>query len=424
MNERQFPDLQERFLEAVLPNGLRVCVIPKPDFAKVYSILAVHYGSVDTAFTLDGTAFRTPDGVAHYLEHKMFDMPEGNVMQQFSAMGGSPNAFTGYAMTAYYVESTERWEDNLRLLLQYVSTPYFTDESVEKERGIISQEIRMYEDSADSRIYENLFRAMYDHHPVRVPIAGTVESIQSITAETLHLCYRAFYTPQNMILCVAGPVDAETVAAIASAETPAAGGATAVRDYGPEEALTGHRRRVEERMEVAMPTFTAAFKCTAEPGGCDTLRREVVGDLAAELLAGESTPLYTRLYESGLIDSSFSAGYESVKGLGMISVSGDSCDPDAVVQAILEEAARIAREGADPALFSRLLRSGYGRRIRELDSFENICYRMCQSRFRGEEYCDFPALYRSVTQDEAEALLRDAVVPERSAVSLIFPKKG
>ena len=173
-----------------------------------------------------------------------------------------------------------------------------------------------------------------------------------------------------------------------------------------------------------MHTFTDAFKSEAEPGWRDTIAREILGDMAAELLAGESTPLYHRLYEEGLIDSSFSVGYESVKGLGMLSASGDSRDPDAVVRAILDEADRIAREGADPALFSRLLRSGYGRRIRELDSFENICYRMCQSCFAGEEYYQFPACCRALSQEQAEAMLREAVVPERSAVSLIYPKKG
>ena len=415
--------LRERFLEETLPNGLRVRVIPKPEFAKTYSFLAVNYGSVDTAFRLNGRDCRTPDGVAHYLEHKMFDMPEGNVMQQFSALGGSPNAFTGYTMTAYYVESTEHWEENLRLLLQYVSAPYFTDESVEKERGIIAQEIRMYEDSADSRIYENLFRALYDHHPVRVPIAGTVESIQAITAETLQTCYDAFYTPSNMMLCVAGAVDAGRVAELAREILPARPGAAAVRDYGPPEALTGHRPRVEDRMEVSMPGFLAAFKCQPEADGRDTLRRGLLGELAAELLAGESTALYARLYEQGLIDSGFSADYERVRGLGTLTIGGDSRDPDAVVAAVLEEAGRIAREGADPALFARLKKSAYGRRIRELDSFENICYRMCESCFDGEEYYDFPALYRSITREEAEALLRDAVTAERSAVSVIYPKE-
>ncbi len=423
MREYRFPDLNESYFEEILPNGLRVRAVPKPDFAKTFSFFAADYGAIDTRFTLDGRAVQTPDGVAHYLEHKMFDMPRGNVMQEFSSMGGSPNAFTGYAMTAYHVESTEQWQDNLRLLLRFVSTPYFTNESVDKERGIIAQEIRMYEDSADSRLYENLFTALFDHHPIRVPIAGTVESIQAITAKTLSDCHRAFYNPAGMMLCVAGPVDPREVADIARAVLPETPGQAAGRDYGPPEALTGHRSRVETKMEVSMPGFTIGFKCIAPQPGPDTLRQELLGDLAAELLVGESTVLYTRLYEDGLIDSDFSAGYEGVKGIGLITASGDSRRPELVQEALFEEARRIAREGADGALFEQLKRSAFGRRVRGLDSFENICYRMCQCCFEGAEYYDFPALYRSIRRAEAEELIASAIVPERAAISIVYPKE-
>ena len=414
--------LRETFYEERLPNGLLIRVIPRPDFAKTYSFFATDFGSIDTKFTMDGKVYETPAGVAHYLEHKLFDMPEGNVMQQFSALGGSPNAFTGYSMTAYHVESTENWRENLELLLRYVSIPYFTEESVEKERGIIAQEIRMYEDSSGSRMYENLFAALYQHHPIRVPIAGTVESIQDITAETLYDCHKAFYDPSNMMLCVAGPVDPELVVKSAREILPKTPGGVGGRDYGPAEPLTAEKMaRVEQNMEVSMPGFTVAFRCDTPKTGADILRQELVGDLAAELLVGESTAFYTKLYEDGLIDCDFSAGYEGVKTLGMLSIGGDSNEPERVVDAVLKEAERLGREGADEALFQRLKRSAFGRRIRELDSFENICYRMCQSTFEGAFYYDFPDLYRSITLDETVKMIRDTVVPQRAALSLIYP---
>ena len=414
--------LRETFYEERLPNGLLIRVIPRPDFAKTYSFFATDFGSIDTKFTMDGKVYETPAGVAHYLEHKLFDMPEGNVMQQFSALGGSPNAFTGYSMTAYHVESTENWRENLELLLRYVSTPYFTEESVEKEQGIIGQEIRMYEDSSGSRMYENLFAALYQHHPIRVPIAGTVESIQDITAQTLYDCHKAFYDPSNMMLCVAGPVDPELVVKSAREILPKTPGGVGGRDYGPAEPLTAEKMaRVEQNMEVSMPGFTVAFRCDTPKTGADILRQELVGDLAAELLVGESTAFYTKLYEDGLIDCDFSAGYEGVKTLGMLSIGGDSNEPERVVDAVLKEAERLGREGADEALFQRLKRSAFGRRIRELDSFENICYRMCQSTFEGAFYYDFPDLYRSITLDETVKMIRDTVVPQRAALSLIYP---
>lgn len=414
--------LRETFYEERLPNGLLIRVIPRPDFAKTYSFFATDFGSIDTKFTMDGKVYETPAGVAHYLEHKLFDMPDGNVMQQFSALGGSPNAFTGYSMTAYHVESTENWRENLELLLRYVSTPYFTEESVEKERGIIAQEIRMYEDSSGSRMYENLFAALYQHHPIRVPIAGTVESIQDITAQTLYDCHKAFYDPSNMMLCVAGPVDPELVVESARNILPKTPGGVGGRDYGPAEPLTAEKMAwVEQNMEVSMPGFTVAFRCDTPKTGADILRQELVGDLAAELLVGESTAFYTKLYEDGLIDCDFSAGYEGVKTLGMLSIGGDSNEPERVVDAVLKEAERLGREGADEALFQRLKRSAFGRRIRELDSFENICYRMCQSTFEGAFYYDFPDLYRSITLDETVRMIRDTVVPQRAALSLIYP---
>ena len=423
MTWHSFPDLDEQYFEEILPNGLPVRVIPKPDFAKTYSFFAADFGSIDTSFKLNGKHITTPAGTAHYLEHKMFDMPEGSVMQEFSEYGGSPNAFTGYGMTAYYVESTEHWKENLELLLKFVSTPYFTDETVEKERGIIAQEIRMYEDSADSRMYENLFTVLYDHHPIREPIAGSVESIQAITPETLMNCHRAFYDPSNMMLCVAGPVEPDAVFETARSILPQhATGAQVERCYGSPEKLTGHRSRTEAQMEVAMPGFVIGFKAAPQRGR-ETLRMELLGDLAMELLCGESTGLYTGLYEKGLIDSDFSAGFEGVRDLPLLTVTGDSHEPERIMEAILKEAGRIGREGADPALFQQLKKSLFGRRVRELDSFENICYRMCQSYFDGTEYLDFPALSASITQEETEALLRSVIVPERAALSVIYPKE-
>ena len=201
----------ERIGEAVcrerLTNGLEVCVVPKPGYAKKYAFFSTRYGGMDTRFCLDGQWLNTPAGIAHYLEHKMFDTREGNALQELAKNGAEPNAFTANAMTAYYFDSTEHFEENLRILLSFVSIPYFTDESVAKEQGIIGQEIRMIEDNPDWQIYTRMLRAMYHRHAARTSIAGTVESIAEITADTLYDCHKAFYTPANMILTVVGDVD-------------------------------------------------------------------------------------------------------------------------------------------------------------------------------------------------------------------------
>jgi len=177
MQRLTYDRLDQTVFTDTLPNGLRIFVVPKPGFAKKFAFFATNYGSLDTSFTFDGTHFCSADGVAHYLEHKMFDTEDGHALQDMSATGASPNAFTSYQMTAYHFECTDSFEENLRLLLSFVSVPYFTEETVEKERGIIAQEIRMYEDNPGSRLGENLYRAMYQNHPLKVNIAGTVESI-------------------------------------------------------------------------------------------------------------------------------------------------------------------------------------------------------------------------------------------------------
>lgn len=418
-----YPALGERVYEARLSSGLLVRVVAKPGFAKTYSFLAVDYGSIDSAFAVDGVEIHCPQGVAHYLEHKMFDMPGENAMQQFSRYGGSPNAFTSYDITAYYVECTDHVEENLQILLDMVNTPHFTEESVEKERGIIAQEIRMYEDSADSQVFERLFAAVFSHHPIRNPIAGTVESIDAITAKTLYDCFNTFYTPGNEVLCVVGDVNPEAIFRLAEDRVAARTAGEVSRRYGPAEEMRPQTPLVETRMEVSMPTFVLGFQTEAPAFGPESMEQEIIGELAAESLVGESAPLYTRLYEENLIDADFSCGYEGLKGVSLMTAGGDSRDPQAVQEAILEEAQRIAREGIDDALFQRLKRSALGRRIRGLDSFESICYRQCAYHFEGVEYFSFPEAFEKITKDQIEAFLRRTICRERSAMSIIWPNK-
>ena len=421
MKRIDYAELCDGFFEEVLPNGLRVRVLPRPGFARKFAFLAVDFGSNDRDFTLDGQKYHVPAGIAHYLEHKMFDLPEGGAMEQFAAHGGGNNAFTNYSMTAYYVECTEEFEENLKILLRMVTTPYFTPESVEKEHGIIAQEIKMYEDSPDSAVFENLFAVMYPKHPISVPIAGSVESIADITPELLYACCRAFYTPQNMMLCVVGDVDAGEVARLAREFTPAPvpGG---VRD---ESGWSGAFScgTMEKTMEVAMPMFAAGF--ASDPIAPEaSLRAEIVGDLAAEVLVGESSPLYQRLYEKNLIDSDFSCGFEQVRGVGLLELSGDSEEPDTVIGAVVDEAGRIVREGVDAAQLERLRRSMIGRRTRELDSFESTCYRMSAYFFEGAEYFDSVRTIQSVTAQDITDFLRTVCRRGRLSVSYIRPKEA
>jgi len=417
-----YPELDETCYRTVLENGLTVAVVKREGFTKRLAYFVTDYGAIHTDFTFEGKTHRAPAGVAHYLEHKLFDMPNGrDVSAEFAALGAMTNAFTSYDLTAYYFSCTENFEACLRLLLEFVSTPYFTEESVEKERGIIDQEIGMNQDAPDSVIFENLMTSMYCHHPIRVPILGTSQTIREITAETLHLCHRAFYTPGNMLLCVVGDVDPEQVADLARDVLGTEKREVAVKAPFRPETMTTPEKDTARVMEVAMPMFNLAFKCEPLGLGDAAVRQEMVADLAAEALFGESSELYLKLYEEGLIDSSFGGGFETIDGCAMLLCSGDSDDPEAVRAALLAGAREIAQKGIPDEDFLRMKRSALGRRIRALDSFDATCFRLCAYHLSGFDYFRFPEVYRSIEKEEIRSFIARVVTEDRACLSVIRP---
>ena len=419
MKERFYPAWAERVFWDTLPNGLTLAVVPKPGFRKKLAYFVTDYGAIHRNFTLDGKACETPAGVAHYLEHKMFDLPRGEVSEEFAALGANPNAFTSYDLTAYYFSGTENFESCLRLLLEFVSTPYFTEESVEKERGIIGQEIDMTADSPDTRVFEQLMEGMYEGHPIRVPILGDRESIGKITPQTLYDCHRAFYSPGNMLLCVVGDVDPEQVRQIAQEMLGSEKRPVPKKEALPPEPMTCPQKEVRCAMEVAMPMFQLGFKCEPKDRGEPAVRQEIIGDLAAEALFGESSRLYLRLYEEGVIDSSFGGGFETVEGMCMLTASGDSEEPEKIREAILQEAKLLAADGIGKHAFSRMKRSALGRRVRELDSFDSTCFRLCAYFFSGFDYFEFPGLFESVEESEVLEFIRRVVTEDRCCLSVV-----
>ena len=423
METRHYPQLAETTYWEKLPNGLTVAVVPRSGFTKKLAYFVTDYGAIHTDFTMDGQTYQAPAGVAHYLEHKLFDMPGRDITAEFAALGAVPNAFTSYDLTAYYFSCTEHFSESLQLLLEFVSTPYFTPESVEKEQGIIGQEIDMNADNPDTRSFELLMEAMYENHPIVQPILGTRESIARITPEVLNRCHRAFYRPGNMLLCVVGDVDLREVTALAARVLPdnAEPSVTDSRCWPEEMACKTHF--VSANMEVAMPMFQLGFKAEPRERGEDAIREEIIGDLAAEALFGESSELYLKLYEEGIIDSSFGGGFETIEGMALLTASGDSDDPEALRDAILAQAQRLAEQGVPEEDFLRMKRSALGRRIRGLDSFDATCFRVCAYYFSGYDYFRFPELYREVTVTDIQAFLRRIVTPERCCLCVIYPNE-
>ena len=418
MELRNYPSLNETVSWNTLPNGLTVAVVHRPGFTKKLCYFVTDFGAIHTRFTLEGKSHQVPAGIAHYLEHKMFDMPDKDVTAAFAALGAVPNAFTGYDMTAYYFSCTENFEACLKLLLEYVSTPYFTEESVQKEQGIIGQEIGMNEDNPDTRVFENLMELMYPVHPINTPILGTKETIAQITPEILLDCHKAFYTPDNMLLCVVGDVDAGEVCRLAEEILPSVSANTCREDAWQED-MTCQEKLVTAQMEVAMPMFQLGFKAEPLGKGEEAVRQEAIGDLAAEALFGESSPLYLKLYEEGIIDASFGGGYETVDGMSMLTASGDSDFPEKVKDAILEAAKAMTSLPAED--FLRMKRSAMGRRIRDLDSFDSVAFRTCAYHFSGFDYFRFPAVYQSVQAEDILEFIHRVVTPQRCCMSVVEP---
>ena len=422
MSIREYPRLGEKLYKRTLSNGLTLMVVPRPGFTKKLAYFVTDFGSIHTDFELEGRVVHAPAGIAHFLEHKMFDLPgDRDVSAELAALGAGTNAFTSYDITAYYISCTENFEPALKILLEFVSTPYFTEESVEKEIGIIDQEIGMHLDNPDSRVFEMLAEGLYKEHPIRIPILGSSESIRKITPQLLHDCHRAFYTPGNMILCVVGDVDPKRVEQMAIEIL-----GDQMRPVGKKlrpwlETMERSTEIQTRQMEVAMPMFNLGFKCEYPGSGEAAIRQEMIGDLAAEALFGESSELYLRLYEEGLIDSSFGGGFETIDGMAMLLCSGDSDDAYAVKDAVLAQAQKIVAEGVSEEAFLRMKRSAFGRRIRDLDSFDSTCFRLCAYELSDYDYFCFPQVYESIGKEEIQTFLRNVVREERCSLSVISP---
>ena len=421
MEWKNYAALGETVYHSVLPNGLHICTLPREAYGKQFALFAVRFGGMDLRYIGNEACWvEMPAGVAHFLEHKMFDTPDGEALRILAANGAAENAFTSPSMTAYYFESTHGFEENLRTLLSFVSVPYFTEESVSKERGIIGQEIGMSEDEPDTAVYYQLLRCMYAHHPIRVPVLGSVESIGQITPETLYQCHGAFYRPGNMVLCVAGNVYPVAVERIAREVLPNEPSGAVEFDIGKPEPVGVVSSYAECKMEVSVPLFEIGFKGDPPEKG-RVLRQRLVAELACDVLFGPSAPLYSRLYEEGLINNSFDGLYDFVPGCAYLAVGGESREPAKVYDELLKEASRLVKDSVDGALWERLKRAAYGSMVKRLNSLEDTCIELADAHFDEESYLNFPELFQSIEWADVKALLEAWCTPERSALSVVWP---
>lgn len=339
MKKIQFENLQETLYNETLSNGLDVYILPKRGFSKTFVTFTTKYGSVDRTFIPRGKteAVTVPDGIAHFLEHKLFEKEDGDVFQKFSVYGASANAFTSFTRTAYLFSATDKLYDNTEILLDFVQEPYFTEKTVDKEKGIIAQEITMYDDQPDWRLYFGTIENLFHEHPVKIDIAGTVESIQDITAEHLYECYETFYHPSNMVLFVVGAVDPAEMMAFIKKNQDAKTfkePATIVRNF-PQEADTAVMSKRELAMDITKPKFNMGMKCNkTDVSGTEMLIQELSSGLVLDSLFGRTSPFFTKAYDEGLIDESFSYDFTMENGFGFAMVGSDTEQPAALEAAI------------------------------------------------------------------------------------------
>jgi len=405
-------------------SGLKAFVIPKKGYSKKHATFSTHYGSIHNEFIIPGEdkPTRVPDGIAHFLEHKLFEQKDGSVMDKFSALGSNPNAYTGFNQTVYLFSCTDRFDENLDLLLNYVQNPYITEESVEKEKGIIGQEIKMYQDDPNWKVFFNLLGAFYSRHPVRIDIAGTIDSISKIDRETLYKCYNTFYHPSNMIVLVVGDVSPERVFERIEASIEKTDKLPSIKRIFPEEPEKINKIYVEESLAVSIPMFQLGYRDNFRTDdGFELLKREVAVKLLLNMLVGRSSKLYEELYSRGLINSTFGVDFTIEKEYGFSVMGGESVNPEAVRERFCRAVEGAKKNGLNHDDYDRILRSMIGRYMRQFNYVELISHSFISVYFKGVNLFDYLDVYDTITFEYVNQVFHEHFDIDNMALSVIKP---
>lgn len=413
--------LGEKYYKIDHKSGLKIYVFPKENYSSTYAVFGTRYGSIDTAFrkSSEEDYAEVPEGIAHFLEHKLFESEELDAFERFAKTGASANAYTSFDKTCYLFSCSGNFKQNLEILLDFVRHPYFTQQTVEKEQGIIGQEIRMYRDVPDWRVLFNLLCAMYKNHPVRIDIAGTEESIAEISADLLYKCYDDFYNLGNMALAIAGNVSVDEVLETADRLLTKDEAFSIDRKVFEEEkeVVTAY---VEEKLSVAAPIFSLGFKeILSNPER--TLKEELLGNIILEVIAGNTSELYSELIDAELINPTFSTEYFTGFGYSSMIFSGESRDPEKTSEIIKEKIRHFKKAGISEEDFERARKKLYGREIMSYNDVDELANNLIAADFMNEGLFDEFETLKILTCNEANDFLKEILDEKYSALSVILP---
>ncbi len=412
-------DIGESYVKAVHSSGLKIYILEKPQYNSCYAIFGTKYGSIDTTFSVNGETTSVPEGIAHFLEHKLFESEDGDAFTKYAKTGAYANAFTSFDKTCYLFSCSNLFYDNLEILLSFVQSPYFTQATVEKEQGIIGQEIRMYDDSPAWRVMFNMLLSMYKNHPVRIDIAGTTDSIAKIDADLLYKCYNTFYNPSNMFLCIAGNVETDKILKMVEGGIKESK-PLEIERIKPEEPEEVLKSEVSQNLAVAQPMFCFGYKLPYEK--MPSVKDRVCIEILLEVIAGDCSPLYKKLMNEGLINDDFSFEHFCGDGYNAVIFEGDSCDPKAVAEEIKAEIERIKNDGINKKLFSAIRSGLYGSAIRSFNSVESCAMQFVDCAMNDTSLFDELKYLKSVTMESV--LKRLALLDsEKTVLSVINPLK-
>ncbi len=415
-------NIKEKAYIEKLENGMNVIIIPKNTTKKKYVIWGVNFGSIDNHFKVDGEEIYIPDGVAHFLEHKMFEQENGkNSLDTLMALGIDANAYTTSDHTAYLFECTDHFYEGLDELMNYVQNPYFTNENVEKEKGIIAQEIRMYDDDPGWQLYMGILDCLYKNNPIKVDIAGTVESISKITPEVLYKCYNTFYALDNMTLVICGDFEPEKLLEEVKKRLTKNKTYEKIERIYPEKEKTINKKYVEKNMNVSMPIFAIGIKDVSKMDS-EIVKKHIAIEILLNMIIGKSSDLYKKMYNQGLLLEEPSIDYEFSEEYAHIVISGQSNDSEEVYKMFKEEIENYKNNELNIDHFERIKKKIYGDYVVEYNSVSEIARMFLTDHMKKISSFDYIEQYKVITKEYVEQVLKEIFNNEYMALAIVKEK--